>query len=65
MDGMIDSWMPEIARPDDDDDGDDDGDDDDMKWIWIWIRGKLTLFFSTSSSIRHRLPRTATSPPLG
>ena len=58
MDGMIDSWMPEIARPDDDDD-----DDDDMKWIWI--RGKLTLFFSTSSSIPHRLPPLATGPPLG
>ena len=62
MDGMIDSWMPQIARPDDDDDDDD---DDDMKWIWIWIRGKLTLFFSTSSSIPHRLPPPATGPPLG
>ena len=60
MDGMIDSWMPEIARPDD---GDDDDDDDDMKWIWI--RGKLTLFFSTSSSIPHRLPPPDTGPPLG
>ena len=57
MDGMIDSWMPEIARPDDD--------DDEMKWIWIWIRGKLTLFFSTSSSIPHRPPPPATGPPLG
>ena len=49
MDGMIDSWIPEIARPDDDDD-----DDDDMKWIWIWI----------PSSPRHWSP-TGIDPPQG